>query len=208
MALFPKNLHPTIVEVLSEDLSAAIAPPLKAVLLVNMQLAILHSFDASPKYIPPPLNVSFGLFVVFMFGLLFLTFEDNGISWMKSETPGKAWERLRTGVGVNFVPFKTIRSYLKYSSGSENTMVNIAGNIFMFVPWGLGLPLLWRKCRSVWKVMLASVMLPIFIEFCQLFIGRSVDIDDVILNFVGGMLGGLLYFLLSRCFPFIDKVAR
>lgn len=156
----------------------------------------------------PARELVMGLFVVFMFGLLFLTFEDNGISWMKSETPEKAWERLRTGVGVNFVPFKTIRSYLKYSSGSENTFVNIAGNILMFVPWGLGLPLLWRKCRSLWKVMLASVMLPVFIEFCQLFIGRSVDIDDVILNFAGGMLGGLLYLVLSKLFPRVDKVAK
>ncbi len=160
------------------------------------------------RYRSPARELVLGLFVVFMFGLLFLTFEDNGISWMKSETPEKAWERLRTGVGVNFVPFKTIRSYLKYSSGSENTFVNIAGNILMFVPWGFGLPLLWRKCRYLWKVMSASVMLPVFIEFCQLFIGRSVDIDDVILNFAGGVLGGLLYLILSRLFPKIDKVAK
>lgn len=156
----------------------------------------------------PARELVMGLFVVFMFGLLFLTFEDNGVSWMKTDTPGKAWERLRTGVGVNFVPFKTIRNYIRHSSGFNFAMINIAGNIVMFVPWGLCLPLLWRKCRSVWKVMLASVMLPIFIEFCQLFIGRSVDIDDVILNFAGGMLGGLLYFILSRLFPKIDVVAK
>lgn len=149
-----------------------------------------------------------GLFVVFMFGLLFLTFEDNGISWMKAETPGKAWDRLRYGIGVNFVPFKTIRSYLKYSAGSDYAIVNIAGNVLMFMPWGMGLPLLWRKLRSPWKVMLASVALPVFVEFCQLFIGRSVDIDDVILNFAGGVLGGLVYFVLSKVFPKIDKVAK
>lgn len=156
----------------------------------------------------PARELVMGLFVVFMFGLLFLTFDDNGISWMKAETPQKAMERLRQGIGVNFVPFRTIRSYLKYSSGSDNAMVNIAGNVLMFVPWGLGLPLLWRKCRSALKVMFASVMLPVFIEFCQLFIGRSVDIDDVILNFAGGVLGGLLYLILRKVFPKLDKLAQ
>ncbi len=149
-----------------------------------------------------------GLFVIFMFALLFLTFEDNGISWMKAETPEKAMDRLKQGIGVNFVPFKTIRSYLKYSSDADNVFVNIAGNVVMFVPWGLGLPLLWRKCKSAFKVMFASVMLPVFIEFCQLFIGRSVDIDDVILNFTGGVLGGLLYMVSKKLFPKIDKVAK
>lgn len=156
----------------------------------------------------PARELVLGLFVVFMFGLLFLTFEDNGISWMKSETPGKAWERLETGIGVNFVPFKTIRNYLKYSTDADNVLVNLGGNVLMFVPWGLGLPLLWRKFRSVWKVMFASVLLPIFIEFCQLFIGRSVDIDDVILNFAGGVLGGLLYLVLKKLFPKIEKMAK
>lgn len=148
-----------------------------------------------------------GLFVVFMFGLLFLTFEDNGISWMKADTPGKAWERLQSGVGVNFVPFKTIRSYLKHSSGMDHSMVNILGNILMFVPWGLGLPLLWRKFQSVFKLTFASLTFPIFIEFVQLFIGRSVDIDDVILNFAGGVLGGLIYLVLRKLFPKVDKIA-
>ncbi len=149
-----------------------------------------------------------GFFVVFMFGLLFLTFEDNGISWMKAETPQKAWERLKTGVGVNFVPFRTIGNYWRYAPNSEYAVVNIVGNILMFVPWGLGLPLLWRKFQSIWAVMSASLLLPIFIEFCQLFIGRSVDIDDVILNFTGGILGGLLCLILRRLSPPVRKLAE
>ena len=148
-----------------------------------------------------------GFIVVFMFGLLFLTFQDNGISWMKADTPGKAWERLQSGIGVNFVPFKTIRNYMKYAPGTDRMAVNILGNILMFVPWGLGLPLLWRKFQSVFKVTFASLMLPIFIEFVQLFIGRSVDIDDVILNLAGGLLGGLVYLVLRKLFPKIRSLA-
>lgn len=149
-----------------------------------------------------------GFFVVFMFGLLCLTFQDNGISWMKAETPTKAWDRLKEGIGVNFVPFRTIRNYLKYSSDTDNVVVNILGNILMFVPWGFGLPLLWEKFRSVFKVTFVSFALPIFIEFVQLFIGRSVDIDDVILNFAGGMIGGLLYLIFSRMFPRLRSLGK
>lgn len=152
-------------------------------------------------------EVAMGIFVVFMFGLLFLTFQDNGISWMKAESPGKAWERLQSGIGVNLVPFRTIRNYLKYAPGTDRMAVNILGNILMFMPWGLGLPLLWRKFHSVFNVALASLMLPVFIEFVQLFIGRSVDIDDVILNFVGGILGGLAYLIVRKLAPGTDALA-
>lgn len=152
-------------------------------------------------------EVVMGIFVVFMFGLLFLTFEDNGISWMKADTPGKAWERLQNGIGVNYVPFRTIRNYFKYASGTDRMAVNVLGNILMFVPWGLGLPLLWRKFHSVFKVAFASLMLPVFIEFVQLFIGRSVDIDDVILNLAGGMLGGLVYLIVKKLAPGTDALA-
>lgn len=152
-------------------------------------------------------EVVMGAFVIFMFGLLFLTFQDNGISWMKADTPGKAWERVQNGIGVNLVPFRTIGNYFKYASGTDRMAVNILGNILMFVPWGLGLPLLWRKFQSVFKVAFASLMLPVFIEFVQLFIGRSVDIDDVILNLAGGILGGLIYLMIKKFAPKTDVLA-
>ncbi len=43
-------------------------------------------------------------------------------------------------------------------------------------------------------MILFSVALPVLIEFSQLFIGRSVDVDDLILNFAGGCLGAGVYF--------------
>ena len=43
-----------------------------------------------------------------------------------------------------------------------------------------------------------SLALPVFIESCQLFIGRNVDVDDLILNFTGGCLGAGIYRLLKR----------
>lgn len=153
-------------------------------------------------------EIALALFALFMFSLLVLTFENNGFTWLKGNILLRARRRLKIRMGVNFVPFHTIRRYLKYSSSWENITVNIAGNIVMFLPWGMGLPLLWKKNQKILKVTFMSVLLPVVIEFLQLFIGRSVDIDDVILNFTGGMLGGLLYLVLVKIFPGLKKLAR
>ncbi len=149
-----------------------------------------------------------GLFVLFMLGLLSLTFEHPEFTREGENIWLQGMNRLKTGLGVNFVPFRTIRRYLKYSSDSGNIFVNLAGNIVMFLPWALGLLLLWKKNQSFLKLTLMSAGLPVCIEFIQLFIGRSVDIDDVILNFAGGMLGGLVYLILVTLWPRLRKLAR
>lgn len=156
----------------------------------------------------PAREIVMALFVLFMLGLLTLTFQ-NGEEDLKSRTLAQAWERLENGDGVNFIPFRTIRNYLKhgYAARVNFIWVNIVGNIVMFVPWGLGLPLLWRKFQSAWKVTFMSLALPVFIEFCQLFVGRTVDVDDIILNFAGGVLGGLMYLILRNCFSKLDQLA-
>lgn len=151
-------------------------------------------------------EVVLAVFILFMFGLLNLTFQ-NGLESLRAGSPAHAWIRWKQRLGVNLIPFHTIRNYLKYGASADTIWVNIAGNIVMFVPWGFGLPLLWRRYQAFVKVVLLSVGLPIFIEFCQLFIGRSVDIDDIILNFTGGMLGGLLYWLARKLFPRLGNLA-
>ncbi|MCM1090376.1 MAG: VanZ family protein [Butyrivibrio sp.] len=148
------------------------------------------------------------LFVLFMLGLLTLTFENGMDIGQHGNLIRRAKERLQSGLGINFIPFHTIRAFIKYSSGWGGVMINIVGNIVMFLPWGLGLPLFWKKYRSFMQLALMSLMLPVCIEFVQLFIGRSVDIDDVILNFTGAMLGGLVYMILSKLFPRLGSLGR
>ena len=151
-------------------------------------------------------EIVMAVFVLFMIGLLTLTFRE-GQDVMKSTTFARAWERLRRGDGVNLKPFYTIKRFLKVSS-PYLIRVNIIGNIVMFMPWGLGLPLLWKKFQSVWKVTIMSLALPLCIEFTQLFVGRTVDVDDIILNFIGGVLGGLIYLVLSLLFSKVDELAE
>ena len=158
----------------------------------------------------PAREIVMAVFVLFMLGLLTLTFRD-GMDYLKANSLAQvftqAWMRLRRGVEVKFKPFSTIKRFLKFSN-PDLIRVNIIGNIVMFVPWGLGLPLLWKKFQSVWKVMLMSLFLPVCIESIQLFVGRTVDVDDVILNFAGGVLGGLLYLMLKHLFPKSDELAE
>lgn len=146
-------------------------------------------------------------FALFMWGLLTLTFR-NGLEFLKSQTPAQAWHRLREGLGVNLMPFHTIRTYLRHAGNVNILRVNIVGNIVMFVPWGLGLPLLWKKYQSPWKVAALALALPLVIEFVQIFVGRTVDVDDVILNFAGGLLGGLVYWILRAVCPGVNKLAE
>jgi glycopeptide antibiotics resistance protein len=142
------------------------------------------------------------LFMLFMLGLLSLALE--GTYQAPSEMFRDAGRRLSTGYAINLIPFRTISSYFCHFV-PDVFMVNIVGNIVMFIPWGFGLPFFRKKRQSVFSVVLFSALLPLFIETTQLFIGRSVDIDDLILNFTGGIAGGFCYFLLCRK---TDKVSR
>ncbi len=66
-------------------------------------------------------------------------------------------------------------------------------NIMLFIPLGLFLPLVFKSMRSGKKTMLCALALTCCIEFIQFFIGRSADIDDVITNFLGALIGYALY---------------
>ncbi|MEC1178703.1 VanZ family protein [Metasolibacillus meyeri] len=95
----------------------------------------------------------------------------------------------------NFTPFRTISLYMAELHGpiAEIAFYNLAGNIILFIPFGFFIPLLWTNMRSAWKMLLLALAIPLFIESCQLFIGRSTDIDDVILNAIAIVLGYIFY---------------
>ncbi|MGE4277764.1 MAG: VanZ family protein [Lawsonibacter sp.] len=95
------------------------------------------------------------------------------------------------------LPFQEIRRALRH--GSWLMFIQL-GNIAMFMPVGFFAALLWRQARW-WKSLLAGFAASVFIEFIQLFIGRVTDIDDVILNSTGALLGYGLFRLLRALFP-------
>lgn len=76
----------------------------------------------------------------------------------------------------------------------------LLGNIIMFMPLGFFPALLWRRWRW-WKSLLAGFCTSASIEFIQFFIGRSTDIDDVILNTIGVLAGFWIFCLMKAIFP-------
>lgn len=89
----------------------------------------------------------------------------------------------------NFIPFKEI---LRYKFGSPLFIKNVIGNILMFVPFGFFLGYFLKIKKKRWVIVLVVVISTI-IELLQDYIGRVFDIDDILLNLVGGMLGYLVY---------------
>lgn len=96
----------------------------------------------------------------------------------------------------NLVPFLTIASYFPIRAMSS--WINIVGNIAVFIPFGVLIPLAFRiRMRKSMGFFLAGLCL---LELTQLLSRRgSFDVDDLILNSVGFTLGyGLLYFIKKR----------
>lgn len=144
------------------------------------------------------------IFTLFTIALLALAFE--GTYGTPSVMLRSASKRIVEGKSMNFIPFKTIGAFFKHFV-PDVFMVNIVGNIVMFMPWGFGLALLWKKNQSVVRIVSLSFLFTLFIEAGQLFIGRSVDVDDLILNFSGGCLGALLYLFVKKRFPVLEEFA-
>ena len=145
-----------------------------------------------------------GIFTIFMLGLLFMTF--RGTYAAPRQMLESALERIETRQDISFVPLKNLR-YMYLYWDRELFIMNLLGNTLMFIPWGFMRPLLWKKQQGLRRAIFGAIGLTVFIEFVQLFIGRSVDIDDIILNFAGSMAGSGLYALVSAIFPGIDEIA-
>ena len=91
----------------------------------------------------------------------------------------------------NFVPFKTIKFYLYLADINPTIRIeNLAGNIIGFIPFGFILPLLSKRAQKLSRVTLATFCLSLTFEVIQLiFEFGSFDVDDLILNTLGGILG-------------------
>ena len=108
------------------------------------------------------------------------------------------------GVSNNFIPFKEI---LRYKIGSKYFIWNVVGNIAIFIPFGFAVSLYLRS-KKAFKPFIIALITSTTIEFVQMFIGRSFDIDDILLNCIGGLIGYFLYSILSTIEKHLPPVLK
>lgn len=91
----------------------------------------------------------------------------------------------------NFIPFHNIRGILHgYDVTIYTAIINIIGNIVLFIPFGCMLPWKFTKINNLTTVTFAGFLLSLSIECVQIIIPhRWVDIDDIILNVTGAVVG-------------------
>ena len=98
-----------------------------------------------------------------------------------------------SGGGINLVFFSEIS---RYDIGSTLFNYNVLGNIAIFIPFGYIIGT-YVNPKKIWPVIITTFLTSGVVEFVQLRIGRSFDIDDIILNVLGGIIGYLLYIGIS-----------
>jgi glycopeptide antibiotics resistance protein len=115
-------------------------------------------------------------FVVYSISLFYVvTFEDNNYGTN------------------NFIPFREIT---RYEFLSSYFIHNVVGNILLFVPFGFFVSSV-IKSRKPFAIIFVSLICSLTIEITQYLIGRTFDIDDIILNLAGCTLGYLVYLIIE-----------
>ena len=134
-------------------------------------------------------------FFIYVFAVLQLT----GYFILFKEISSHDWwdkmnQRIDTHDRVNLEPFKTIDIYQTFGK-------QVLGNFVMLLPLGIYLPLLYRglrKAYSFFAILFICFLVSVAIELLQLATSyRSTDIDDVILNTLGGGTGFIIYLLIK-----------
>lgn len=103
----------------------------------------------------------------------------------------------------NLIPFKTIKNYIKYRAhvNTKTLIINIIGNVVAFMPMGFFIPILFRNKRNLVEVLFFSSLISLVVEFIQYrFVVGSFDVDDIILNTLGGVIGYILFLIIYRIY--------
>ena len=103
----------------------------------------------------------------------------------------------------NLTLFQEIGRYYYFGirTGSWRLFLwNVVGNVCVFVPLGIFLPILFARCRNGLLTVLLTLELSLSVEFIQLVtkVG-SFDVDDLLLNTIGGLCGFIFITIYDKC---------
>lgn len=86
---------------------------------------------------------------------------------------------------------------------------NVIGNIAVFIPFGIFLPTLFSRCKNICLTVILTFHMTLTVELIQLVtqVG-SFDVDDILLNTIGGLCGYIIWFLFRIMKKIKDKIQR
>ena len=148
---------------------------ISTVIMVSVRLTYLLKEKQKVVIYKELLMLCFAIYILCLFQVV--TFQDD-VTWSSN----------------NFIPFKEI---LRYNITSRLFIKNVLGNMIMFLPFGF-FTSYYLKSEEKLLPLLLTVIASISIELVQLAIGRVFDVDDIILNIVGGLLGYYIYAILRE----------
>lgn len=106
------------------------------------------------------------------------------------------------GTPITYHPFHSLPSFIKELQ--EGRIGNSFGNVILFMPVGVLIPMV-TGCKRIWHTAIASVGLSLCIEVIQLISSRGCfDLDDVILNGLGTVIGFGIYRVALKLFTNTD----
>lgn len=148
---------------------------ISTIIIVSFRVAYLWKNRSKFVLYQDLLMLCFIIYVLCLFQVV--TFQDT-VSWSSN----------------NFIPFKEI---FRYDFGSRLFVKNVLGNMILFLPFGFFISY-YLKCEKAWLPIVLTLIASCSIETVQMIIGRVFDIDDILLNLLGGILGFACYYGLSK----------
>ena len=168
------------------DIFEAMWPTLAISMVIIISMRIVYLFKNKKEFIVYRELASL-IFIIYVLCLFYVvTFQD--VSWSSS----------------NFIPFKEM---FRYQFGSRLFFKNVIGNMLLFMPYGF-FTAYYLKLEKPKAVIILSLLVSTTIEFTQLAIGRVFEIDDLILNFMGAMVGFYVYYLLNKINHLLPKFLK
>lgn len=153
-------------------------------ILISMRVVYIIK-NHPPFYLYKDLMVlGFIVYILCLFHVV--TFQD--VSWSTS----------------NFIPFKEM---FRYELGSSLFFRNVLGNMIMFLPFGFFVSYFLSLERPM-TMFLLSMITSVCIETTQMAIGRVFDVDDIILNIIGGICGFYIYRFIHKIKEHLPSILK
>ncbi len=154
------------------------------ILIISLRLIYLISVKQKIILYKELLFIVFVLYIVCLYYVV--TFKDNNYGTN------------------NLIPFNEI---FRYDFGSKLFIKNIIGNILLFVPFGIFITG-YTKNRYLFKTLAFSIIGSCLIEYVQHIIGRTSDVDDIILNVLGGVVGYFICKIIMYIYTKLPKIMQ